>query len=100
MSIFNVKTEKDITGTVARELRKRAHMTQREFWNSVNVGQSAGCSYELGRAAQILPSVRTLLFARYVAGLPIDASTKDGVRKLRNLAKLQAAAESQGKVPA
>lgn len=91
MSLNGVKTEKDITGPVALFLRKRAKMSQQVFWKSVGVSQSTGCSYEKGeRASRILPPVRTLLFARYVAGLPIDASTKEGVKVLRDLAKMAA----------
>lgn len=86
-----IKTEADIDGVAAKVVRKKLGLNQRVFWSAVGVSQAAGCRFETGRGEHITPSVRILLFARYWAGLEVDASTTAGVKKLRQLAKLQKA---------
>lgn len=85
-----ITTEADITGDVARELRAKLHLSQREFWGAVGVTQAAASRYETGkRTEDMAKPIRILVFTNYVARLKIDASTKDGVRQLRSLAKIQ-----------
>lgn len=88
MELENIHSEADITGEVARNLRVSLGLPQHKFWKAVGVSQSAGCRFENGRGEEIVPPVRILLFARYVAGLPIDASTPDGVKHLKRLAQV------------
>jgi transcriptional regulator with XRE-family HTH domain len=86
--IMDIKTESDVTGAVARRLREQADLSQKAFWGPIGITQSAGCRYENG---QRLPRpIRILVFANYVAGLRIDASTPDGASRLSRLGLLQA----------
>lgn len=85
---MEIKTESDVTGDVAKGLRKAAGLTQVAFWGSVGVTQTAGCKYEAGYA--VPRPVRILVFAAYVAGLRIDASTAEGAERLARLGRLQA----------
>ena len=82
-------TEQQVTGAVARDLREKAGLPQRSFWEPLGVHQSRGCQYESG-ASSIPKPVRILLVARYVTGLHIDASTPDGVAKISRLSSIQA----------
>lgn len=85
---MNVTSEKDITGQVAKALREQAGMTQKSFWNSLGLTQSGGSRYEQGHP---LPRpIRILIYTMYVAGLRVDASSKDGVDRLSRLSQLQA----------
>lgn len=86
-----IKTEADIDGTFALHVRKKLKLTQHQFWNPVGVSQSAGCRFETVRNEKMVAPIRILLFARYVAGLDLDASTMEGVKRLRKLAQAQRA---------
>lgn len=88
------QTEDQITGTIAKVLRKSLKHSQWRFWNAVGVTQSGGCRYEQEEMSIPQP-VRILIFARYIAGLEIDASTTQGARELVRLAHLQAATRTQ-----
>ena len=80
-------TQDDITGPMARDLRKQRGMTQKQFWNPVGVQQSVGTRYEQG--APMPEPVRILLASVYVGGLTIDARTADGMADLARLSSLQ-----------
>lgn len=85
---MHIHSEKDITGVAAKHLREQANLTQKAFWNSLGLTQSGGSRYEQGQA---LPKpIRILLFAIYVAGLRLDASTDSGAAGLHRLAQIQA----------
>lgn len=84
---MNIKTEQDIDGATAYWLRRRAGLQQRQFWQSVGMTQSTGCRCENG--APISKPVRTLIYAQYVAGLTIDATTERGAAELVRLASIQ-----------
>lgn len=90
---MEIKTEADINGDVARKLREQSGLTQRVFWNSLGLTQSGGCRYEGGHA--IPKPVRILLFAVYVAGLKIEAGSKEGADELRRLATLQTSMQAE-----
>jgi hypothetical protein len=92
--LSQVKTEAQVTGPLAKVLRKNLKHSQSRFWSAIGITQSGGCRYELGE--QPIPQpVRILIFARYIAGLEIDASTRKGAAELVRLAHLQAAARTQ-----
>src|SRR5690606_30740935 len=76
---IEIKSEQDITGQVAAELRKAAGLKQVEFWSSVGYKHAgAGYTFENSRRALGIPKpVRILIFLKYVAGLPIDVSTAE-----------------------
>ena len=80
-------TQDDITGPMARDLRKQRGMTQAQFWNPVGVQQSVACRYESG--ADMPDAVRILLVATYVGGLTINTSSSDGVADLARLGSIQ-----------
>lgn len=85
---MEVKTETDITGAAAKALREQAGLTQRAFWEPMGITQSGGCRYEAGHP--VPRPIRILVFANYVAGLRIDASTTEGAASLVRLGRLQA----------
>lgn len=82
-------TEKDITASVARQMREDAGLSQKAFWEPLGVQQSVGCKYE--QDVKIPRSVRILIVARYVVGFKIDAGSQDGVQELAKLGKIQSA---------
>jgi transcriptional regulator with XRE-family HTH domain len=84
---MDIHTEKDITSEAVKRLREKAGLSQSAFWKPLGVGQSGGSRYERGRP-MIMP-LRTLVYAIYVAGIKIDATTPTGAADLRRLAKLQ-----------
>lgn len=86
---MDVKTEKEVTGAAAKALREQYGLTQKAFWTPMGITQAGGCRYENGQAPVPRP-IRILVFANYVAGLKVDASTEAGVASLMRLAKIQA----------
>lgn len=90
---MNIASEKDINGAAAKALREQAGLTQKAFWNAMGITQSGGSRYE---QVQTIPRpVRILIYAMYVAGIRIDASTKPGTDHLLKLAQLQASEMSE-----
>ena len=85
---MGIKTESDLTGAAAKRLREQAGLSQKAFWEPVGITQSGGCRYENGHP--IPKPTRILVFARYVAGLRLDAGTPEGAERLVRLASLQA----------
>lgn len=85
---MEIKTEADIDGVAAKALRNASGEPQHIFWNRVGVSQPTGYGYESGRAP-IPKYVRLTLFAIYVAGLELDATTAEGVAAMKRLATLQ-----------
>lgn len=85
---MHIATEKEISGSVAKQLREQANKTQKEFWTSLGLTQSGGSRYE--KDNPIPKPIRILIFAMYVTELKIDATTPAGVAGLIRLAKLQA----------
>lgn len=85
---MEIRTESDISGSVAKALREGRGDSQDVFWGRVGIKQSGGFAYESGRSP-IPKYVRLTLFAIYVAGLELDATTAEGVAAMRRLATLQ-----------
>lgn len=85
---MEIKTEKDITGEVAKQLREKAGETQAVFWKAVGLTQSGGSRYESGLT--IPKPVRQLLYIRYVAGLKLDTTTTEGCERIKRLSDLAA----------
>lgn len=86
---IEIKSEKDMTGALAKTLRKSLGLSQPAFWLPVGVSQPSASRYERERETISAEPVRILLFARYVAGVEIDAATPEGIRKLKRLGRLQ-----------
>lgn len=84
-------TEDQITGPVARDMRLKLGMTQKDFWAPVGVTQSVACRYETSDVAVPRP-VRILLVAHYISGVKIDVSTKESVADLARLGEIQSKA--------
>lgn len=91
---MDVKTEKDITGAIAKESRAALNLSQSAYWGAVGVKQSHGSLFETARSQRLTKPIRILLFVRYFAKLDIDASTEEGAAGLVRLAELQAAART------
>lgn len=83
---MQIHTEKDITPAAARALREREGLSQAAFWTPLGITAASGWRYEGGRS--INKPVRTLVFMRYVAGLPIDASTQSGAALILRVGQL------------
>lgn len=88
-----IKSEKDMTGALAKTLRKSLGLSQPAFWLPVGVSQPSASRYERERDTIAAEPVRILLFARYVAGVDIDASTPEGIDRLKRLGRLQKQSE-------
>lgn len=84
---MDIATEADLNGPAAVALREARGESQEVFWSRVGISQSGGWRYEKG--TPIPRYVRIPLFAIYVAGIDLDASTADGVAALKRLASLQ-----------
>lgn len=84
---MNVKNEEGITAEVALALRQEAKLPQWKFWAAVGVNQASGCRYERDQTVRIPQSVRILVFAIYVVGLDLDATTEEGVARMFRLAQ-------------
>ncbi|HEX5362372.1 MAG TPA: hypothetical protein VFW49_15000 [Fluviicoccus sp.] len=84
---MEIHTEADIDGAAAKALRESRDESQDVFWSRVGITQSGGWRYEQG--TPIPKYVRILLFAIYVAGIDIDASTPEGADELKTLGALQ-----------
>lgn len=84
---MEIHTEADIDGAAAKALRESRDESQDVFWSRVGITQSGGWRYEQG--TPIPKYVRILLFAIYVAGIDIDASTPEGAEALKRVASLQ-----------
>lgn len=84
---MEVKTEADLTGEVVRQIRVELGLSQKIFWGRLGISQSSGCNHEASK--KIPKSTRILLFAMYVVGLKIDATTEGGVEELTRLSVLQ-----------
>lgn len=106
---MNILTELDVTGPSTRALRKSLDMKQTEFWNGIGLSQSCGCRYE--REGSPIPlAYQRLIFVRYVAGLPVDASTPESAAHLielgaihndaKKVARLRAAAAKADSISA
>jgi transcriptional regulator with XRE-family HTH domain len=53
-----------------REIRRRLHLNQQEFWSRIGVTQSGGSRYESGRG---MPKpVRELLRLVHIEGIPLN----------------------------
>jgi hypothetical protein len=91
---MEIKTEKDIDGDVAKAKRKELGLSQPKFWGPVGVSQTHGSLFETKRSTRLTTPIRILLFARYFAGLDIDASTEEGAAGLVRLAQHQSAARA------
>ena len=70
---MTVRIESEITPDVARQLRSKAGLTQREFWGSVGSNQASGHWFEMGKRKAIPKPIRILIFLRYVAKFEIAA---------------------------
>ncbi len=97
METKQIKSAQDITGPVARELRKGKKLSQDKFWTRVGIKQSGGCQYEQEKWP-IPEPVRMLIYSIYVAGLDLDPSTPAGANKVKKLAKMQAASDKPAPV--
>lgn len=86
---MKIKTEQGITGPVAYEIRTKARLTQRQFWGAIGISQARGSRFESETTQRITKSIRMLVFARYVAGLELDASTAESAARLVRLAQVQ-----------
>lgn len=75
---MNIRTERDITSAVALELRKASGLTQSDFWEGVGSSQGSGHLFEKDRRKNIPKPIRTLIFLKHVAGMPVDVGTEDG----------------------
>ena len=84
---MEIKTEADICCDAVKQLRAESGETLEKFWGRVGIKRSGGYRYENG--TPIPRYVRITLFAIYVAGVEIDASTIDGAEALKQLAALQ-----------
>lgn len=89
---MHITTEKELDGPAAKQLREAAGLTQKDFWTQFGVTQSGGSRYEQGQ--QIPKPLRILIFASYVAGVRLDASSATGAAELARLAKLQASQDA------
>lgn len=86
-----IESEKQITPSVAKYLRERSGMTQRNFWESVGSNQTSGHWFEHGKRAIIPKPLRILLFLRYVIGIDFDFNTPGAVAIGREIsARLEA----------
>jgi len=86
---MDIKTEKDVTGPAAKHLRELHSLSQKAFWVPLGITQSGGSRYE---GKDKLPRiVRIMIYAMYVAGIKIDASTPEGAAELCKLGSAQAA---------
>lgn len=83
-------TEDKITCAVAKALREEKKLSQTAFWGPIGVCQPTGCRYE--QDVRIPRPVRILLVAKYVCGLALDTTSKEGVAELKNLGSAQHAA--------
>lgn len=72
-----IRTENDITPSVARSLREKTGLTQKQFWESVGSNQPSGHWYERGKRRGIPRPIRILIFQRYVAGIDLDYSSPE-----------------------
>ena len=81
-----IANETEMVGAVAKSIRKSLALPQHKFWANVGIKQAGGCRYERGQ--QIPQPVRILLFARYVVGLQMDATTPEGVAAMKRLARI------------
>ncbi|ACR15002.1 hypothetical protein BcepIL02_gp09 [Burkholderia phage BcepIL02] len=79
---MDIKTEKDITPEVAKQLRVGSGLTQRAFWCSVGSNQASGHWFEVGKRKSIPRPIRTLIFLRYVANIDLDVSTIGGAMSM------------------
>lgn len=90
---MEIRTEQEIDAPTVKRLRTQAGLTQSAFWTPIGVTQAAGCRYEKGNT---MPKpIRILVYANYVAGLRLDASTKEGAERLMRLGLLQASDSAQ-----
>lgn len=78
---MKIMTEKDITGSVARELRLKLGMTQDAFWGPIYRQKKQASDYERSSSDKPLPDiVRMIVFIRYYLGFDYDISTIEGVK--------------------
>lgn len=90
---MEIRTEQEIDGAKLKRLREQAGLSQKAFWTPIGITQPAGCRYENG--SPMPRSIRILVYANYVAGLRIDASSQEGAERLMRLGILQASESAQ-----
>lgn len=83
-----MKNIDEVEGTKVRALRKSLGLSQVKFWIPLGVSQPSGHRMESERADRIPEMVRLLVFARYVAGLPVDTNPKNASAMVK-LGKIQ-----------
>lgn len=71
---MNIQTEQDITPEVASQLRAKSGLSQREFWEGVGSNQSSGHWFENNKRKAIPKPIRSLIFLRHVAHMPVGVS--------------------------
>lgn len=105
---MNIRTEQDITSATALELRKASGLNQTEFWEGVGSNQGSGHLFENNKRKGIPKPIRTLIFLKHVAGMPVGVSTegeaasvvkygKEVAAKIEAERAAEAAAEAQRK---
>lgn len=83
-----MKNIDEVEGGKVREVRKALGLSQAKFWIPIGVSQPSGHRFETERHERIPELVRLLVFAKYVAGLPVD-NTPEGAKAMVRLGKLQ-----------
>lgn len=64
------KRDSEITGHVARKIRQELGLSQAEFWGAIGIRRETGNNYE--RRGRLTEPVRLLVFAHYIAGIPVN----------------------------
>lgn len=80
---MNIKTEQEITPEVALELRTKSGLSQREFWEGVGSNQSSGHWFESNKRKAIPKPIRTLIFLKHVAQMPVSVSDEENATSVR-----------------
>ena len=65
-----------------REIRKKAGLTQSEFWEAVGCTQSGGSRYEAGR--RLPKPVRELIRIVYIEKIPLEKVTRKNFKDIDN----------------
>lgn len=90
-----IKSEKDITPEVLRQLRADSGLLQSEFWESVGSSQANGTLFENGKRKRIPRPVRMLVFLKFVCGMPVGATDEEADSALKHGREVAAKIEAE-----
>lgn|SRR5690554_1258148 len=96
---MKITSPEQITGPLAKGLREKAGMTQRDFWGQFGASKCRASYYE-NEKWEINPQVKQLVYLKYICGIPVFGPHADLLKlgkAARDIMKQRKEAKQNGK---